>query len=162
MNRFADFLAVFVATGLGSGFSPKAPGTLGSFIGLVLAVPFLSWAPQYLWLLFGLVLLIGWWATRHYCIRTQLRDPGRVVIDEILGIWIPLFIFRKTDLEFLVVIFCAFRIFDVLKPPPIRQIDQLGKKFKIGWAQSFLVTADDLLAGVFTAAVWQGIITFQP
>jgi phosphatidylglycerophosphatase A len=50
--------------------------------------------------------------------------------------------------------FILFRIFDALKPPPIRQFDQGGKKFKIGPAQSFMVIFDDLLAGVVSLLVF--------
>ena len=76
------------------------------------------------------------------------HDPGHVVIDEVAGQWIAL-IHSRLDLSHLLAAFLFFRIFDILKPWPARQMERLPA----GWGIMF----DDLAAGVYALLVVQGL-----
>jgi phosphatidylglycerophosphatase A len=135
-----DALATVVATGLGSGYSPIAPGTAGSAVGLAL-----------LWAMSGLsplaqagaivaVSALGVAAATRVARRVGLEDPGLVVIDEVAGMWVTLWLLPFTPLV-AALGFVAFRAMDVWKPWPARQLEHLPA----GWG----IMADDLMAGVY-------------
>ena len=142
------FLPVFIGTGFGSGFSPFAPGTAGAllasiiWIALYFLLPF-SWV---LWLTAALVIVFtfaGIWAADK--LETYWgEDPSRVVVDEMVGVWIPLLAVPNDDKRFWDVIaaFALFRIFDIAKPLGIRRMESL--KGGVG------VMMDDVLAGVYS------------
>jgi len=133
-------LATLIATGLGSGYSPWAPGTAGSLVGLLLFVP-LAHAPLAAQLAAtALVFTVGVWAATATARRTGLKDPGLVVVDEIAGMWVTLLLMPFT-LEVAVVAFFAFRVMDIVKPYPARDLEQLPE----GWG----IMADDVMAGVY-------------
>lgn len=152
-SKFKRLCVTLIATGLGSGFTPKAPGTAGTVIGilLVLAVAPLSWVQQSVG--FAILLAIGWWASLHWSRSVQSTDSQKIVIDEILGYWIAMWMLPVTP-TVIITQFVVFRLFDSIKPPPIRQLDQWGKRFNIGPAQSFMVIFDDLLAGLASWALY--------
>lgn len=135
---------VLIATGFGSGYLPKAPGTWGSAVAVLLAIPILSLGgvPA---LAVGMVLVtaIGIHATRVYTDLSGEQDPGPVVVDEVAGQWLTLLVCPLEPL-WLLAGFLAFRLFDILKPPPVRQIDR-RMKGAVG------VMLDDLVAGVYGA-----------
>ena len=137
---FLDALSTVVASGLGAGYAPVAPGTFGSAVGLLLfwpvhALP--SWA-----LAVGTAVLAlgGVAAGGRLASRMKVEDPGRVVIDEVAGMWVTL-LFLPFDWRTALVGFVAFRIMDVVKPWPARQMEDLPG----GWG----IMADDLMAGVY-------------
>jgi len=133
-------LATLIATGLGSGYSPWAPGTAGSVVGLALFVP-LAHAPLVAQIAAtGLVFAVGVWAATATARRTGLKDPGLVVVDEIAGMWVTLLLMPFT-LEVAVVAFFAFRAMDIVKPYPARDLERLPE----GWG----IMADDVMAGVY-------------
>ena len=105
-----------------------------------------------LWLGIGLF-IIGWWATWEWSKNVQQPDSQKIVIDEVLGYMLAMGTLPRTGATLLVQ-FILFRIFDALKPPPIRQFDQWGKRFPIGWIQSFGVIFDDLMAGLVSWGVF--------
>ena len=153
MGKFKRFCVTAIATALGSGFSPKAPGTAGSIVAVGLVHCIRDWnAVEYvsLWLV---IFFIGWWATLEWSRAHQSKDSQAIVIDEVLGYMIATSITPKTT-AVLWIQFILFRIFDALKPPPIRQLDQWGKRFPIGKMQSLGVILDDLLAGLITLLVF--------
>jgi phosphatidylglycerophosphatase A len=130
-----------IASGLGSGYSPVASGTAGT----VVAIPlFLLLAPldviPYL-LILGAVTWIGILAADHMEKVLRIKDPGVVVIDEIAGYLVTMFL-SPPDLFHVVAGFFLFRFFDILKPPPVRQSERY---FPGGLG----IMADDLLAGVY-------------
>ena len=143
-----SFLPVLIGTGFGSGFSPFAPGTAGAllasiiWIALYFLLPF-SWV---LWLTAALVIVFtfaGIWAADK--LETYWgEDPSRVVVDEMVGVWIPLLAVPNDDKWFWYVIaaFALFRIFDIAKPLGIRRMESL--KGGVG------VMMDDVLAGVYS------------
>jgi phosphatidylglycerophosphatase A len=135
-----------IATGLGAGFSPKAPGTAGTVVGLLLAYGIREWSSLAQVLVFAVLFFAGWWATWEWSRNTRQSDSQRIVIDEILGYLVAICLLPKVHLV-LWVQFGLFRLFDAAKPPPIRQVDRYGKRFEIGLLQSLFVILDDLLAG---------------
>ena len=136
---------LLLATGLGVGYSPRAPGTLGTLVAIPVYyflsnVPF----PLYEITLIGFVFL-SVWVSGNAEIFFGKKDDQRIVIDEIIGflttmLWVP-----KT-IRFVIIGFFLFRFFDILKPFPIRRLE---KGFKGG----FGVVLDDVLAGVYANIV---------
>lgn len=147
----ADSAAVFIATLGPIGRMPKAPGTWGSAAALA-AAPWcftplpLSARLAALTLLLGL----GSWAAARAERTLGRKDPGCIVVDELLGQWTAFLPFHLTGwtqampLE-LFGLFVLFRFFDIVKPWPIRAVER-SVPGGLG------VMLDDLLAGVFAAA----------
>ena len=132
---------LFVATGFGVGYSPIAPGTLGTLIALPLYY-FLSEisSPLYEITLIGFFFL-SVWISENAEIFFRKKDDQRIVIDEMMGFLITMLWVPKTT-RFILIGFFLFRFFDILKPFPIRRLE---KKFKGG----FGVVLDDVMAGVY-------------
>jgi len=115
-----SFLPVFIGTGFGSGFSPFAPGTAGALLALF---PFAGiWAANKLESCWG-------------------EDPSRVVVDEMVGVWIPLLAVPDNGhwYWYVTAAFALFRFFDIVKPLGVRKMESL--KGGVG------VMMDDVLAG---------------
>ncbi len=153
MGKLKRFCVTFIATAMGSGFSPKAPGTAGSIVAVGLVFFVRDWSLPSFALLWLVLLLAGWWATLEWSRANQSKDSQSIVIDEVLGYMIATSLTPKTA-TVLWIQFILFRIFDALKPPPIRQLDQWGKQFPIGKVQSLGVILDDLLAGLIALLVF--------
>lgn len=151
---------MLVATGLGAGLSPLAPGTAGSLVGLALgmgiALGLSSGSGSSLWAGVGLLMsglavsFVGVAAASRACRALSAEDPGCVVIDEIAGQLlasapVPLFAFASARGAWLAwaLSFVAFRVFDIWKPGPVRRLQQLPG----GWG----VVADDVAAGLLAA-----------
>jgi phosphatidylglycerophosphatase A len=137
MNRF--FLVL--ATGFGVGYSPVAPGTLGT----LLAIPvyyFLSniSSPIYEITLIGFFFL-SVWISENAEIFFGKKDDQRIVIDEMMGFLITMLWVPKVT-HFIVIGFFLFRLFDILKPFPIRRLER-------GLKGGFGVVLDDVIAGVY-------------
>lgn len=136
-----------LACGFGSGLIPKAPGTWGTFAAMLLWWP-LSFLP---WLVYCLILLVAIVAGVWLCDRTasdlQTHDHPAIVWDEFCGYWITM-ILAPHNLIWAIYGFVLFRIFDIWKPFPIRQID---KHVHGGLG----IMADDLIAGIFSALLLQ-------
>ncbi|MHC4429429.1 MAG: phosphatidylglycerophosphatase A family protein [Planctomycetota bacterium] len=140
-----DRLRLLVATGLGLGYVPIAPGTVGSLAALPLVA--LVWGAGGPWAVVGggaIAIAIGMWACGAAETRFGRRDPGAVVIDEIAGQMVSLFFLAPTP-RTLVIGFVLFRAFDIWKPFPIRRVERLPGASGI--------MADDLLAGVLANLV---------
>ncbi len=147
-------LALWLATVLGIGRIPFAPGTFGSIPGLLLAL----WLHHLgvWWLEAGVIAVIfavGIWAAdvaeRHY----QLTDPGPVVIDEVLGMLVTV-AFIPVNGTGAVVGFVLFRIFDIIKPFPARNFERLPGGLGI--------MSDDLMAGVWGQIVMRLLVWLLP
>jgi phosphatidylglycerophosphatase A len=144
-----SFTRLFV-TGFGSGLLPKAPGTYGSVVGLliVLALVQFSW-PVYF--IFTLVFCsLSLWLVSLYLQDSVSKDPKEVVADEILGVLIS---FLLVPLNFYTILigFLSFRILDILKPPPISFFDR-----KVPGAAG--VMADDVVAGFLVNMLFHFLI----
>ncbi|MGH9366703.1 MAG: phosphatidylglycerophosphatase A family protein [Thermoanaerobaculia bacterium] len=151
---------MLLATGLGSGLFPVAPGTAGSALGLVLAAGLASAfssshagsiAPAVGLLMSGLaVALVGVPLSTRACRALGAKDPGCLVIDEIAGQLVscsavPLFLYpsRTASAGMWLLSFLAFRFFDIAKPGPVRRLQALPGGLG--------VVVDDVLAGLLAA-----------
>lgn len=150
-----SFLPILIGTGFGSGFSPFAPGTAGALLASIIwiALYFLLPFTILLWTTAALVILFtfaGVWAADKLEPYWG-EDPSRVVVDEMVGVWIPLLAVPDTDQWHWYVIgaFCLFRIFDIAKPLGIRRMESL--RGGVG------VMMDDILAGVYSFILLVGV-----
>ncbi|GAA7591890.1 phosphatidylglycerophosphatase A [Helicobacter pylori] len=138
MNKFslrACFLTLFF-----SGYSKKAPGTIGSLVALLLGLPVLIFSANTLFLA---AILIGFIAITQIDKEeeeSKIHDSSYIVIDELVGMWLAMAI-SGLSLVGVVLSFIFFRIYDITKPSLIGKID---KEVKGGLG----VVADDALAGV--------------
>ena len=139
-SGLVSLAARFVATGAGSGYAPVAPGTAGSAVGLLLFWP-LSWLP-FGWQIgvTAAVFVLGALAASHVATQVGLKDPGIVVVDEVVGMWISLLSLPLTPI-IAALGFFLFRVMDVLKPWPARDFEHLPG----GWG----IMTDDVMAGVY-------------
>jgi phosphatidylglycerophosphatase A len=138
--------AHFVALGFGSGLWPKGPGTAGTLAGWLL-YPFVR-APLTEPLFAGLLLacfLFGMLACERTGRALGVSDPGCIVWDEIVAIWLVLWLTPDT-LLWQAVAFGLFRFFDIVKPQPIRWVDAHAHG-------GFGVMIDDILAAGYTLLV---------
>lgn len=146
-------LALAIASAGGAGFFPFAPGTVGSAVGIgVYLLTRHWWAGAQIGLL-AAIIVIGIWAGDVAARALGREDPGPVVIDEVAGQLVTLLL---TGAAFwgAVVGFFVFRIFDIIKPPPARQLEDLPGGLG--------VMADDLMAGVYGWVVMTGILWWWP
>lgn len=138
-----DRLCVMLGTGLGLGRFPIAPGTVGTLGGVPLAwgiaqLPSL-WAQA---IVVVAVCLLGVpICTRAARALGGAKDPGSIVLDEIAGLSITFFLVDLNGWPIVVAGFLLFRLFDVTKPPPARQLERLPAGLGI--------MADDWMAGAY-------------
>jgi phosphatidylglycerophosphatase A len=147
-------LGLKVATLGALGKVPVAPGTVASGLGLLIHL-FLQGLPgPWKWGILGLLGVIGIWSAG--CAERVLdrKDPPQVVIDEVLGMTASL-AGLGTGLLTLGAAFVLFRILDVLKPPPIREVETI---LPGGWA----VVGDDLAAAVGVQLLLRVLGAFWP
>ena len=139
---FGQRAAVFLATGCCVGRIPWAPGTFGTLLGLPLSF-FLSRISLFPAIL-GLVVfvLLAVWAAGKAESAFETQDPGSIVIDEVAGLLVTLVALPFTP-RVVILGFVLFRVFDIVKPPPLRWME---KRLRGGWA----VVADDIGAGVYS------------
>jgi len=104
-----------------------------------------GWAPWWFAALAALATPAGIWAADVTAREAGLKDPQIVVVDEVLGQWLTLAGAPRLDWKTLAIGLLLFRIFDVWKPPPVRQLEKLA-----GGAG---IVADDLMAGAYAALV---------
>jgi phosphatidylglycerophosphatase A len=133
----------FVALGFGSGLAPKGPGTAGTLAAWLLYPP-LRYALTD-WQLLGF-LAASFFFGIIACERTGralgVADHGAIVWDEVVAFWLVLF-FTPATLLWQALAFVLFRFFDIVKPPPIRWVDERTRG-------GLGVMADDLLAAGYT------------
>ena len=141
-----------IALGFGSGLSPKAPGTVGSLWGWaswLLIQNSLSLTTQAALILVSL--LIGWWACTLTARHMGVSDPGSIVWDEIVAMWLILFLLMPVGFFAQLSAFLLFRFFDAVKPGPVAWADRLFKGF--GWRGGWGILFDDLVAALCTLMV---------
>jgi phosphatidylglycerophosphatase A len=134
--------ARLVASGLGSGFLPRAPGTWGSLAALAAGALMLAWSPWILPLGVAAATVAGLWAIPR---AGGEADPGWVVIDEVAGMWLTMAPLQHPRPLGLAAAFVLFRVLDITKPGPIGWVDR--QKGAVG------VMGDDLLAGAAGAVI---------
>jgi phosphatidylglycerophosphatase A len=136
---------------LGVGNLPLAPGTWGSLLALIIA--FLLPEGFFIGGLLTLILLftpLGTWAISAHLKNTPVKDPGYIVIDEAVGLWITL-LASYGQWPWMIAGFILFRVLDIYKPGLIGAID--GLKAHSPFRQACLVMADDMLAGLIAASL---------
>jgi phosphatidylglycerophosphatase A len=141
-NRFA----VVLATWFGCGYFPVGPGSAGSLAAVLMAAA----AHQYLgagritFLVATIAMLApAIWSSTQTALLLKTEDPGIVVIDEVLGVWVTLLGATALNWKSFVAAFALFRVFDIWKPWPVRRFEDLPDGTGI--------VTDDLAAGVYAA-----------
>ena len=147
----------YFVTIFGIGFSKFAPGTLGSFFGVLFFYFFYNFFSRnymmfFLFIFF--IIIIGWYFTYVYVLKNKIHDPSEIIIDEFLGQLISLspilFVngFKLDKIYFCVLMllsFLLFRFFDILKPWPIYIVDKSRT--------SLSILLDDVIAGLFASTI---------
>lgn len=146
-------LALALATGLGSGYSPVVPGTAGSLVGLLLFLPIHALSPAALVAAVLALTFVGIVSAGHVSRLVGIEDPGIVVIDEVAGMWVSLLFLPFTPMV-AAAAFVIFRVFDVVKPYPARRLEDLPGGFGI--------MCDDLMAGAYANLLLRGILAVWP
>lgn len=152
MNKPPRFY-VMIATGFGAGFSRLAPGTAGALVA-TLGWLALSYFVSATFLLIITILLIGVFTILGIMAGDKLEpfwgeDSQRIVVDEMVGVWIALLAVPGNDLIYAAAAFVLFRLFDIFKPLGIRRMES----FKGGVG----VMMDDILAGVYSCVLLIGV-----
>jgi phosphatidylglycerophosphatase A len=146
MKSAFGWLSKLFATVFFIGYLPVAPGTWGSLTGLG-AVWFIKPTTLQLASAIIVIFVIGIIAAHHAEKAYRQKDCGHIVIDELVGYLISV-LFLPVTPAYLVAAFFLFRFFDILKPPPIRNIERIT-------SGGFGIMLDDIIAGIFTNAVLQ-------
>jgi len=154
MNR-KNIFHILISTGFGSGYFPKAPGTAGAVLATVIWLGLsqlltschLSAATALLIVIFT---SLGVYSSGIMEIQWG-KDPAKIVIDEMVGVWIPLAVVNNESEYYLYYALAAlllFRFFDIVKPLGIRKMEN----FKGGWG----IMLDDILAGLYSLLILYG------
>jgi phosphatidylglycerophosphatase A len=134
-------LAYAIGTFFGCGYSPVGPGTAGSIAAVLIAIAVHD--RGILILLSVLLLAPAIWSAVKVAQYESRKDPQIVVIDEVLGQWITLAGASTLNWKSFLAALLFFRLFDIWKPPPVRQLEALPGGFGI--------VADDVMAGLYGA-----------
>jgi len=150
------FIHKTIATAFGAGYAPIAPGTVGALLACILLAIYIhliginnntNFQIGFI-LLIILTTLLGVWATQNLQ-KEWGEDPSKVVVDEVIGVWINL-LFVPLTWQNIFLGFILFRFFDIAKPLGIRKMEA----FENGWG----VMLDDVLAGIYGNIVLQIIL----
>lgn len=152
---FRDLLknpVMLLGFGFGSGLSPKAPGTVGTLVGMGLFVPILVWSP----IAAAMLLLVGTLLGAMICGRSAdfvgVHDHGGIVWDEFIGIWMVLICLPEQSWFYWGLAFIVFRVFDIFKPWPINWADE-----KVAGGLGILL--DDIMAACYAIIIIWGLQT---
>ncbi len=146
----ADQAAWVIGSGFGAGFSPIAPGTVGSLAAAVILYALSSLLSSgfrgivFAVLLIMVGLVVGVWATGRMSTESD-PDPGAAVWDEFVGMWIAALPTLLFGIWLMLIAFVIFRALDVLKPWPCRRLERLHG----GWG----IMLDDVAAGLMTLVI---------
>ena len=149
----AKLFHIIIASGFGSGFSPFAPGTAGALVAVIIwTVLFYVNPPSILLVVTSLLIVLftaaGIWSADK--LESEWgKDPSKVVVDEMVGVWIALLAVPVGNVWYILFAFLLFRFFDIFKPLGIRKMEQL--EGGIG------VMADDILAGIYSFLLLMGV-----
>jgi phosphatidylglycerophosphatase A len=140
--------AVLIATWFGCGYWPAGPGTAGSLAALLIAVGLeMAWAiPAWVFAVISLAALApAIWSAGVAARVIGKKDPGLVVVDEVIGQWVTLAGATALNWKSYLSAFVLFRLFDMWKPWPARRLESLPSGTGI--------VADDVMAGIYGALV---------
>ena len=155
--RNKNILHIIIATGFGSGYFPKAPGTAGAVLATIIWIGLALVLPAYHLLIVTASLIVvftflGVWSSG---IMEEFwgKDPSKVVVDEMVGVWIPLLVVNSENKYFIFYTLAAlllFRLFDIFKPLGIRKMEAVEG----GWG----IMLDDIVAGIYSLIILYGLI----
>jgi len=149
MSAFKKAVIIFIAEGGYAGKSPFAPGTAGTVVGVLLYLLIRDLHPAAYLVICVFVTLLGTWAAGHAEEILGKKDASPIVIDEIAGYLVSMFLVPQGWL-FVIAGFFLFRLFDIIKPYPLMRIQDLHG----GWG----VMLDDIGAGIYSNIVLQAVI----
>lgn len=135
-----DKFALILSSWFGVAMMPVVPGTFGTLAAIPLAIAIASLGPVAGACFLFFFLLLAIWVSGRSAKAIEKEDPAEVVIDEVVGLLMTLFLLPATGFN-LCLGFVLFRFFDILKPYPIRKLERIG-----GGAG---IVLDDLLAGIY-------------
>lgn len=142
-------LCQYLAFGFGAGYSPKMPGTVGTLVGILFFIP-LSFLDLWTYIFICLILFfVGIYLCGKTATLLNVHDHPGIVWDEIVGYLFSM-INAPLSWEWVLAGFILFRFFDIIKPWPIRWIDQ-----KVSGGLGIML--DDLLAAAYTFIILQFI-----
>jgi phosphatidylglycerophosphatase A len=149
----------FLFTAFYSGYSPVAPGTMGTLVAMIIYIAenlvFYNVDPIKLNIFNFVFLLIIIYPSIKLADSAEkfykTKDPDQVVIDEVLGYWTGV-LFIPFSFSYAIIAFILFRLFDITKPFPIRSFESLPG----GWG----IVMDDIVAGIYTLVCMHIIIYF--
>lgn len=146
-KKSLDKLILILATGLGTGYSPKVPGTFGS----ILAILVYLIIDKEVFILYTIVLIISSFYIGNKAEKIfKEKDCQKITIDELVGMSIPL-LFIPNNTIYILLALILFRFFDILKIYPANKIEKING--------SIGLIGDDIVAGIYTTIVIQIIIT---
>ncbi|EED70474.1 phosphatidylglycerophosphatase A [Comamonas testosteroni] len=149
--------AHLIALGFGSGLPRVAPGTVGSLWAWLAYLVLALWlSPAQIGWLIAASIPVGWWACTVTAKHMRVADPGHIVWDEVVAMWIVLWLCTPMGFWGQLTCFALFRFFDAVKPQPVKWADRLFKGFGLrgGWG----IMWDDLVAAFCTllvVALWR-------
>lgn len=146
MNIFRDPV-LFVAFGFGAGLAKKAPGTFGTLVGIPIYLLLIAAGPTFYAASLIFMTLGGIRICQKASDRLGVHDHQGIVLDEIVGFLITM-VAVPLSWQAILVGFVLFRLFDIVKPWPIRIVDE-----RVGGGLGIMM--DDVLAGVLAALVLQ-------
>lgn len=148
------WLARAIATWFGCGYSPKAPGTVGTLGTLPLCYVLSRQSTLVYWLATLFITVLGVWSSTRYAADAGVEDPQAVVIDEVSGTLIAVGLALSGGLVPALLAVALFRLFDIWKPGPIDSAQNLPR----GWG----IMADDVLAGLAAGLVAAALAPWLP
>jgi len=162
IDGIVPWTAVLTGTFFGSGLLPKMPGTWGT----IAAMPICWWlAPESIatkLAVWSVLLVAGSWSGKKFQDYFGVADNQNIVIDEVVGVGLTsLMLARDSAWYWWVAAFIFFRLFDIVKLPPVGAIDRWSKGAS-AWRGGFGVMADDLVAGIQGLVVVETLRRFFP
>lgn len=149
-----------IALGFGSGLGRVAPGTVGTLWAWLAFLVLQLWlTPSQIGWLIAASIPVGWWACTVTARHLRVADPGHIVWDEVVAMWIVLWLTMPMGFWGQLTAFALFRFFDAAKPQPVKWADRLFKGFgpRGGWGIMF----DDLVAAfcaLMVMALWRHFV----
>ena len=135
-------LAYILATCLGTGYSPKAPGTAGTLFALILFFLFPQWTGWILFISMMILFFIGVWVSDIVEKDSGIHDAQLINLDEFVGMGLSILWFPEQSRFWVLILgFLFFRLYDITKPFPINK----SQNAPGGWG----VMLDDVIAGIF-------------
>jgi phosphatidylglycerophosphatase A len=144
----------FVAYGFGSGAVPKAPGTAGTLVAVIIYLLLPQISPLIYVSLLLISFVFGVWICGKTAQDIGIKDPSGIVWDEFVGYWITMFM-APSGWIWVIIGFVLFRLLDIVKPWPIKWADK-----QIGGGMGIML--DDVLAGIMAALCMQAIVILLP